>query len=746
MNGFPAFQAFPCTLVLFFCLLANPSPLLALEAAPETEQDRPRIGLVLSGGGAKGAAHVGVIQVLERLGIKVDVVVGTSMGAIVGGLYASGLSGEELERAIREIDWIEIFDDTPPRVDRSFRSKEDDANFLMRYRLGIKDGEPQLPRGLILGQKLTLALRKLSNHTTYTADFDNLAIPFRAVAADLETGEAVVLKSGSLALAMRASMSVPGLFPPVEYDGRVLVDGGVANNLPVEVARAFGADILLVVNVQTDPRPREQIKSVLGIVDQTINLLILRATREQLALLRSTDVLIEPELGGIDTADFPRMGEAIESGKVAAQAATDRLAALGRETGAQSRSAGGPTSATKQPPVITAVRIHNDTPLADEVLQAQLQVREGQPLDVPALEKDLSRIYGLDYFETVDYTLIPRERGTELDIIAKEKYTGLNNLRFGLNLQSDFDGDSLFDLSLEYNMTGLNRLGGEWRNEVVFGDRLRFATDFYQPLDYGFRWFIEPQAYYEGRDVNVYANGRRLAEYRVQQGGGGIEFGRRFGTCCDIRSGLVFGKGEADLNVGTLKPSSSHFDIGSLIGAAKYDTLDNLRFPRHGALGAVIYADSTKMLGADPESKQLQFTGLLARSWDRNTFLLRLRSGVTLKGAGQVQNLFSLGGFLNLSGFSEDEISGKDAALTTLVYYRRVGEIGASSLGIPLYLGGSFEYGGVYEDIDDFFSDDSLVAGAVFLGADTPFGPLYLGYGIAERGNRQAYLFLGEVF
>jgi len=712
---------------------------------PGADNERPRIGLVLSGGGAKGTAHVGVIQVLERLGIQPDLVVGTSMGAVVGGLYASGLSGEELERAVREIDWIDIFDDTPPRVERSLRSKEDDAKFQVRYRLGIKDGEPQLPQGLILGQKLTLALRKFSTRS-YTLNFDDLRIPFGAVATDLETGNVVVLKSGSLALAMRASMSAPEIFPPVEYEGRLLVDGGIADNLPVDVARAFGADTLIVVNVQTRPNPREKINSALSVVEQSIGLLFLQQMPRQLALLRPADVLIEPELGDIGTGDFLRTAEAVEAGKVAAQAAAERLAALTRKPDTRSPPADGPTSPTKPPPIITAIRIDNDTPLADEVIRSRLRVREGQPLDLDALEKDLSRIYGLDYFETVDYTLTPREPGTgELDIIARKKHIGLDNFRFGFNLESDFDGDSLFNLDLEYNMTGLNRLGAEWRNELIFGDRLRVATDFYQPLDFGFRWFVEPQARYDERNVRVFADGRRLGEYRVKGGGGGAGLGRQFGTCCDVRSGILFGRGTVDVHVGRLPPAPD-FTVGSFLGAAKYDTLDHLPFPRQGALGAVVYLDSTKALGADPESKRILFGGLLVRSWNKNTFLLRLNGGVTLTGAGQIQDLFPLGGFLNLSGFSEDELAGKNAALTSLGYYRRIHELGFGSFAIPLYVGGSLEYGGVYEDSDEFFSRKSLVAGAAFLGADTPFGPLYLGYGIAEQGNRQAYLALGEIF
>ncbi len=227
--------------------------------------DRPKIGLVLAGGGAKGAAHVGVIKVLEELGVPIDYIAGTSMGSIVGGLYASGLSAAELEVAVKSIDWGDIFNDKPPRQDRDFRRKRDDDNVLIRYKLGFKDGSIQFPRGVILGQKLNLALRKLSFRAIGINDFDELSIPFRAVAADIETGETAVLGNGDLVTAMRASMAVSGAFPPVEIDGRLLVDGGLANNVPIDVARGMGADILIVVSFPAQLHTREKLNSAISI-------------------------------------------------------------------------------------------------------------------------------------------------------------------------------------------------------------------------------------------------------------------------------------------------------------------------------------------------------------------------------------------------------------------------------------------------------------------------------------------------
>jgi NTE family protein len=262
--------------------------------------------LVLAGGGAKGAAHVGVIKVLEELGVPIDYIAGTSMGSIVGGLYASGLSAAELEIAVKSIDWEDIFNDKAPREDRDFRRKLDDDDVLIRYKLGFKDGSIQFPRGVILGQKLNLALRELSLRAIGIDDFDKLPIPFRAVAADIETGETVVLGKGDLATAMRASMAVSGIFPPVEIDGRLLVDGGLTDNLPVDVARAMGADILIAVSFPAELKKRDKLTSAVSIIFQSLDLLILQNQRIQIKTLRANDVHIVPEMGDIGAGSFDR--------------------------------------------------------------------------------------------------------------------------------------------------------------------------------------------------------------------------------------------------------------------------------------------------------------------------------------------------------------------------------------------------------------------------------------------------------
>lgn len=325
------------TFLTAFCLGLHGSGSAVAVAAPK---ERPTIGLVLSGGGALGATHVGVIKVLEELNVPIDLVVGTSMGSIVGGLYAMGLTAAEMDTLIRTIDWGGAFEDRPPRGDRSFRRKQDDYGFLIDLKVGIKDGGVQFPPGLIQGQRLTLLLRALSMRAQGVSDFDALPTRYRAVAADLETGREVVLSKGNLATAMRASMSVPSVFPPVEVDGKLLVDGGVANNLPVDVARAMGADVVIVVDIPTVLKKREQLKSTVDIAGQMLSVLIQQNSLAQLRSLGPRDVLIQPDLGTMSSADFGRIADAIPPGEKAARGQEARLKELAKLQGAPRAVAG----------------------------------------------------------------------------------------------------------------------------------------------------------------------------------------------------------------------------------------------------------------------------------------------------------------------------------------------------------------------------------------------------------------------
>jgi NTE family protein len=715
-------------------------------AAAETPQwIRPRIGLVLSGGGARGTAHIGVLKVLEELRIPVDVIAGTSMGAIVGGVYAAGSSPAELEAMVTSIEWNQAFLDRPPLEDLSFRRKEDSANQMIKFDAGIRDGKLALPLGLIQGQNLNFILKSRLIHTYSIHDFDQLRIPFRAVAADIETGEAVVLGKGDLSNAMRASMSIPGVFAPVEIDGRLLVDGGIADNLPVDVAKKLGADILIAVNIGTLRRSRENLTSAMMITTQVMTILIQKNTDEQIAALREGDILLQPSLGSIGSSDFAKASEAIRIGEAEARRMAPRLAGLALPPAEYANWLSAQRRQPFVPPIITTLTVENASPISDEVVRAQIRTKPGEPLNLETLEGDLKRIYSISIFEKAGFRLAEREGKTGLVIETKEKTWGPSYLRFGLSLNDDFQGSAGYNLSANLTATGINRLGAEWENHVQIGDTPRFFSEFYQPLDDGLRYFIAPRVEYKSWNINAHQDGAKLLQYRATAMEGGIDIGRQFGNWGQLRLGLRRGSGNVGVRIGLPAPDIQ-FNSGAVFSSFSYNRLDNFNFPRHGTAADVIWMIPRSELGSDYSGNGLLVNWLTAMTRQRHTLLTGVTIQSALNSEAPLQNSYPLGGFLNLSGFAPDELSGQHTGLARLIYYYELGSTGLGEFRMPLYIGGSFEGGNAWAARSEISGRSVLFAGSLLIGADTYLGPLYLAYGQAEGGHHSIYLYLGHKF
>ncbi|MCI0430534.1 MAG: patatin-like phospholipase family protein [Rhodospirillales bacterium] len=698
---------------------------------------------MLAGGGAKGIAHVGVIKELERLGIHPDLVVGTSMGAIVGGLYATGLSAGDLDEIVRAIDWDRIFVDDTPREELTIRRKSDDIGFLADARLRLKDGQPRLPEGAIKGQSLALELRRLTQAAAEIKDFDDLPIPFRAVAADLETGEEVVLGSGDLALALRASMSIPGAFPPVEIEGRTLVDGGVVNNVPISVARALGADVLIVSAFPERVKGAGELTSALAVLNQTIGLMLVKSTREQLATLTSSDVLIVVDTGDIGTASFDQAIATIPIGEAAAREHEAELLHLAR---------GEPPPDLRALAVdiyglpIREIIIDNNTAVADEVIRARMKLETGDPLDPERLEADLRRIYGLGLFQTVTYKAEEKDGGAVLTVVAREHESGVDYLRFGLELQNDFDGDSNYNLAVSYTRSAINDLNGELRVQGILGTTVSLFGELYQPLDPAALFFIGPAALVRDREVSLFEDADRTAEARVTEAIATLRVGMNPSDDLSVFGLVSRGIGDVREVTGQGDVPEGSFDTAKLGVSLHYDTLNSLNFPRSGEFVVMDYAWSPEELGADAEFQQVGATGDLFRSWGRHTVGLGQVVNVTVDGTPGLTDRFQLGGPFRLSGLTTGAITGEAALLSRLVYYNRLKRFGPGFFHVPLYLGGSVEYGNVFDDTDDVSFGDMLYGGSLFLGADTFVGPAFVGYGYTEGGEHSVYLLVGSYF
>jgi NTE family protein len=738
-------------LLLAACAVAVAWPAAATQAdegGTASPAERPRVGLVLSGGGARGAAHVGVIRALERMRIPVDAVAGTSMGAVVGGLYAAGLSGDEIESALRALDWQELLRDRAPRRDLVFRRKQDDRGILAKGALGFRSGEGVvLPLGLVQGQKITQALRAATLGVADVQDFDRLPVPFRALATDLESGEPVVLRSGDLATVLRASMSAPGLLAPVEIGGRLLVDGGLVDNLPVALAREMGVDVLVAVDVSFPLADRAGLESALDVTNQMIGIMVRRGTRESRALLTERDVLVEPDLGRMTAVDFTRVPQVMAAGEAAVEAASARLAVLSLSPERYAAHVGARRRALDLSEPLQFVRAGPKSQEDAERIDAVFGGLAGRPLDLDALQRKIGRQYGLDRFESVDYRLLRDDGDLGLEVDMRRKSWGPNFLRLGVGIEQDFDGGATANAGVRVLMTSLNRYDAEWQVDGQLGEDPRFFTEYFQPLSLTSDVFVAPSLRYEYQTLQVVADGRRVARYRTRESEAALALGAELSNWGEVRLGLARGDGSADVLIGDPGLPQSDFDLGAAYFEFAYDRLDSAYFPRHGQSLRVAWRGERESLGSSGDTDVVEAEWLMARSRDRYSLVLGIEGGSALDDeVVSLQQLFTLGGFLQLSGLPLDARAGTQYGLAKAILYRRVSRGGTGFLEFPAYLGVSVEAGNTWLTRDDVDWSRLEAGGSLFLGAESPLGPVYLAAGFGEDGERAFYLLLGRTF
>jgi NTE family protein len=735
--------AFPIAL-LFLCCSPNPAQ-AADQCQTRPDSGRPSIGLVLGGGGARGGAHVGVIRMLEELNVPVDYVAGTSMGSIVGGLMAVGMTSDELQEVITTADWSDLFEDQTGREDLPYQRKRDDDLGLFGPKLGIGEDSTLLPSGYLAGQKILLFFEELTTSRVQIRDFDDLPIPYRAVAADISSGDTVVINHADLALAMRASMSVPAVFNAVPYEDRLLVDGGIANNLPVDVVRDMGADIVIAVNVGSPLLPNDKLKDALAVTNQLSTIMVQRNTQRQIATLNDSDILITPPLGDeVGSGAFSKMGVASEIGYAAAQEIKSQLAALGVSDDDYRAYRDGISLCIDGPPMVDFVRIVNNTRFADFVIEDQVRIEAGQTLDYEQLEHDIGQIYGLGFLELVRYEVVREEGRTGVVITAYQDSRGSQFIETGLDLSAGDDGSS-FNLRAGYLKTDVGQLGGEFRVTAEVGQDYGIYTELYQPLDRQRRWIVIPVARWSHFEVNEFDDeGDKTRQYGIDQAVGSLALGYEMGRSGVLAAGLRRYGGEVDVNIGQPDESAT-YDGGEYFLGLNLDRMDDRYFPGDGYYSSFQYIKSDESLGADAEFEQLVTSNFIARSWGRHALIGGLRYNVTLgdeeKNPTPVYALFRAGGFFNMSGFERNQLSGQNYGLLIAGYRFKVQE----SDFLPGYAGFSVEYGGLSDDRSDVFSE-GIWNGSVYFGYDSPIGPLYLGLGWSEESSVLFFLRLGRIF
>ena len=718
----------------------------SVEAANDDPGKPQGIALVLGGGGARGAAHIGILKVLERERIPVDAVAGTSMGSVVGGLYAAGYSPAEIEAVLGQLDWKDLFEDDPARIERPMRRKQDEYRYLLGIQLGLRDGRIQLPRGLLQGQKLLLTLRRLLLPVWEIEDFDQLSIPFRCVSTDIGSGQPVVFSKGDLALAIRSSMSVPAAIAPIRVNGKLMVDGGIVDQVPIDVVREMSSAPIVAVDVSEPLLPESSLDSPISVTLQMITVLMQRQTEAQLASLGERDTLIVPDLGGAASTDFLRAGELVLFGEIAADENIQRLRRYAVSESAYAAWQEKRRARRFDPPLIAFLDVVTRRSSTAGYVRDQLSGLVGQPLDTADIEADIGRAFGYDNYERIDWRPQRRDDGVGLLVTPVDKGWGPNYLDFGLALSDNFNGGSSFQLTGELTMTGLNRFGGEWRNRLDIGRATGLRSEYFQPWGRNGQFYLQPSAQTRALDQPILIDARDFATYRVRRDNIAIESGFDVSPMLRLYTALEYGREAARLAIGDdiLLPGKLSNRYSLWRAGVIRDTLDSTGFPSRGSrfsLQGELYREA---LGGDGEGETLDLAWDKALSRDANNYLFSARLHGSWGEPGLLQEGNLLGGFTWLSGYGERELYGRQTGLLRGVYYRRFGDA-AQLFSVPAYLGFSLESGGVWQSRDEVSIDSMINAGSVFLGVDTVFGPIFFGYGHAESGASSWYLSFGSL-
>ncbi len=712
-------------------LLANSAVVLA---EPE------RIALVLGGGGARGAAHIGVLEVLERERIPVDCVVGTSMGGLVAGSYAAGLSPKMMRKKLAEADWTDIFLDLADYSQLSYRQKRVSRRYLAGTQLGLSERGLQIQPGVVAGEKIKLFFNQLVDEDLGERNIEQLSIPLAIVATDIGTGERVVFREGSLTQAMRASMSVPGLMAPVEYQGRKLVDGGLVDNLPIEVARDLcQANRVIAVNVGSPLRPPEHIGSLLSVSAQMIGILTKQNVERSLSTLTGADIYIAPELGDIRASDFARYEEAAVTGRAAAERQQVALKALSVSARDYALWAQKRRDPVRDSPVIDEIVIAPTKRVHPDYVARNIQQQENQILDRSVLEQDLIRTYGDGFYDSVDYRVVRSDERTVLEILVKEKDWGSDYLTFGFAIDNEYRQGSSFNFRGAYRNTWINRYGGEFFASIDVGGKPSMELNFYQPLTPAQRFFIEP-LYFRKRDaIGIYNDDQQIAEYTLDTSYSELTLGKNLGVYGQSKIGWreYHMRGSADISAVILPNVNEQY--GGFIYELNLDRRNRLYFPSHGWRADISYFDSH-----DEGYKKLSLD--LGAAYKLDEFVLGARAThiTSLKGELPIYDAVMLGGFLNLSGYASNQILGDDAFYAHLRAERIIGRM-------PLGLNGDLRLGLGIEGarLDEVYTlttnETWLDSAVIYLGGETPLGPLYLGYGFTFSGDYNLYLQLGAL-
>ncbi|MEZ9697998.1 patatin-like phospholipase family protein [Vibrio sp. 10N.261.46.E12] len=761
--------------VISFQLFASTATQVDQSQQAEQAHKRPTVAVVLAGGGAKGAAHIGVLKALEEMRIPVDYITGTSMGSYVGGLYATGMSAGEIESFIYTVDWNRGYRDRVNRSERRVRDKEYEDRYQLNTDLGLGWGEIKARKGVVQGQNMLRILRETTGNLSPLDSFDHLAIPYRSVATDIIELEEVVIDHGHLVDAMMASMSVPGALPPYSLDGRMLVDGGVTNNMPVDVARAMGADIVIAVDISTNYKGKEDFTNFLAAADQLSNYLVQRSTQEQAETLTDDDVFLRPDVGQMETTEFDKMPGAYQAGYDAAIQNSSELSKLSLSNADYQKYIEHKQQARKQlkhgdQTVVDRVVINNNTHYSDKLLENRLNLYSGKVLKTSEIESKVQDLYALDRFELVTYEFDNVDGEDQLQVDVNEKSWGPNYLNFRFFLEDDFSTTSQYSIGVSANFTDINSHGAELRTNVEMGTDKRIEAELYSPFFSSQKLFTSASIVYSKENRNLPVDIDEIEEPTLDvtrdyfpmtysEYVGELALGYQPTLWQELKFGARYTDGDVEVSSLPSLGSGGYTRIGGFI-SYRLDTLDNFSLPTEGYFVDLEYLVSHDDFQNDTSINDTELTSesdtvyefsanlMAAKSIEKHTLVAKLDYGIV----ESKNSIFpidpkELGGFLNLSGIPRNSLIGQNLAYTSLIYRYKWFENDFGLFESPFYVGASIEHGGVWSNNDLSIDEAPMyTAGSVFAGVDSPIGPIILAYGRTEDNFDSVYLIVGTSY
>jgi NTE family protein len=739
-RGYTPQASFLLLLVLSLCAVLAQSQQQTQIQKPDQPPSHPQqIGLALGGGGALGLAHIGVLKWMEENHIPVDRIAGTSMGGIIAAMYATGVSAEEIEAFAEKIDWDQTLLPEPTYRQLSYRRKQDRRDYQIEAALGLKHGLNG-PNGFNPGNGVGLLLDRLFFAESGIANFDDLPIRFRCVATDMLTGDAVVLHDGSLAQAVRASMAIPGVFTPVEINGQVLADGGMVENLPVEVVRNMGADKVIAVDLQVPLGGREELESLTGVLSRALSVVILQNERRALALANAKVIV---DTGKFSSDDYHPTQDLIRLGYQSAASQAAALLPYAIKDEAQWRQYLAARSARKhpQPEAVKAVEVVGGDADQDRRIERRLKSDTEGPLDFNKLDAQLTRVAGEGEFDRLGYEGFTQNGVPALRVTAHEKTYGPPFVDLAVNV--DGSGVAAFDFSAGARVTfmDLEHHGGEWRNDLLLGSSNLAATEFYQPLA-ATHLFVAPYAYASKLARNAFNGQTRVAVFGDERAGGGLDLGysaRR----SELRVGYEIFSGKLAPLIGSAGLPVLSGSTGEFRARYVWDGQDSPAFPSSGSRIVASLSRVLQSPGLTHPIDQLDVqTSTFIPTGDKTSLFFAASGGTTFHGnAGEFQ-LFALGGPFHLGAYLPDEFLGNHYAYASLGFRREL-------YRLPQLVGGKIYWGGWYEAGSAFNDPGSVVVrGSFNLGviAETIVGPIALAGSVSPTGQSRVNFSIGRLF